>query len=187
MTLGEGKRKVLMLMDEYSSGGVKSEDKDIDVRMVDFFNTAQSNVAAIQRIVKEFTPTPPEGAKGVVDCPVPQDFIRVFRVWKNDKVTRRYRWKPKAILIPAEEAGTVTVEYFARPAAIPEDADDDYEFEVSEEAAECMPFFVAAQQLMVDLVVDYRPLMEIYDRMLAALDTRLPDSGSGGVRQSLYR
>lgn len=185
--MGEGKRQVLMLMDEYSSGGVKSEDKDIDARMVDFFNAAQQNVAAYQKIVREFTPAAPEGSRGTVECPVPENFNGVFRVWKDGKVTRRYRWKPKAILIPAEEAAQVTVEYFAHPAAIPQDAPDSYEFEVSKEGAACMPYFVAAQQLLVDLVVDYRPLMDMYDRMLAALDTRLPTAGGGGVRQSLYR
>lgn len=188
MTLGEGKRKVLMLMDEYSSGGVRSEDKDIEARMVDFFNTAQQNVAAYQKLVREFTPQAPEGAQGdTVACPVPEDFVGVFRVWRDGKVTRRHRWKSGAILVPAEELGRVSVEYFARPAVIPQDAGDDYEFEVSPEGAECMPYFVAAQQLLVDLVVDYQPLLSVYDRMLAALDTRLPEAGGGGIRQRLYQ
>lgn len=187
LTLGDGKRQALMLMDEYSSGGVRSEDKDIDLRMVDFFNNAQRNVAAYQRIVREFTPPKQEGASGLVECPMPEDFNGRFRVWRSGKTTRKYRWKQRAILIPAEELGTVTVEYFARPAVIPQDAPDSYPFEVSEEGAACMPFFVAAQQLMVDLVVDYKPLLEIYDRMLSALDTRLPEAGGGGVRQTLYR
>ena len=187
MNVGVGKRQVLMLMDEYSSGGVKSEDKDIDMRMVDFFNTAQQHVASVQRIVREFTPAAREGAEGTVECALPDDFSGSFRVWHGDRLTRRYRWKAGAILVPADDLGNVTVEYFAKPAIIPQNAPDTYEFEVSMEGTACMPFFVAAQQLLVDLVVDYRPLLEIYDRMLASLDTRLPDSGSGGVRQILYR
>ena len=135
-----------MLMDEYSSGGVLSTDKDINLRMVDFFNTAQSNVADFQPIVREFTPEVSEGAAGVLECKVPEDFKKVLRVWRDGRVTKRYRWKQGAILIPAEEAPLVTVEYIARPAEISQDAADSYEFEVSEEACKCMPFFVAAQQ-----------------------------------------
>ena len=41
MTLGEGKRKVLMLLDEYSSGGELTVDEDIEKKMADFFATAQ--------------------------------------------------------------------------------------------------------------------------------------------------
>ena len=48
-----------------------------------------------------------------------------------------------------------------------------------------MPYFVAAQQLVVDLVVDFRPLLDLYDRMVSSLDLSLP-SGGGGVRQSFY-
>lgn len=36
MTLGEGKRKVLMLLDEYSSGGELTVDEDIEKKMADF-------------------------------------------------------------------------------------------------------------------------------------------------------
>ena len=176
-----------MLMDEYSSGGVKSTDKDIDLRMVDFFNAAQSNVTEFQPIVREFTPEVPEGADGVAECKVPEDFKKVLRVWRDGRMTKRYRWKQGAVLIPADEVRLVLVEYIARPAVIPQDAADSYEFEVSEEAAKCMPFFVAAQQLLVDMVVDYKPLLEIYDRMLAALEKNIPAPGGGGVRQALYR
>lgn len=187
MTFGEGKRQVLLLMDEYSSGGTRTPDADIEAKMADFFTVAQRNVAAYQKIVREYTPQGEAGMTGTVECVMPEDFGGLFRVWRGERVTRRYRWKGGAVLIPAEDVGKVTVEYFAVPAPIPQEAGDDYAFEVSEAGAACMPFFVAAMQLMVDLVVDYQPLMDTYDRMLAALDIRLPDGGGGGVRQSLYR
>ena len=41
MTLGEGKRKVLMLLDEYSSGGERTVDEAIEMKMADFFEPAQ--------------------------------------------------------------------------------------------------------------------------------------------------
>ena len=45
MTLGEGKRKVLMLIDEYSSGGSITVDQDLNMRMADFFDLGQKNIA----------------------------------------------------------------------------------------------------------------------------------------------
>lgn len=189
MTLGEGKRKVLMLIDEYSSGGTVTVDEDLNVRMVDFFDLAQKNVSGYKKIIRSFSPSlddPTDSpAPGFIACKLPEDFRAPFRVWKNGKQTSAYVWTADAILIPENEVDGVVVEYIANPAAIPENAGDDYEFEVDEDAAACMPYFVAAQQLVVDLVVDYQPLLNMYDRMVSNLDVSLPSSG-GSVRQAFY-
>ena len=184
MTLGEGRRKVLMLIDEYSSGGAITEDKDINLKMIDFFDQAQRHVAKYKKIVREYE-VPLEA--GVERYGMPEDFGGLFRVWRDGRLTRKYAWRGKSVVIPEGDARAVTVEYFAEPAAIPFDAKDDYVFEVDEDAAACMPYFVAAQQLIVDLILDPAPLLELYERMLAALDTRRPEAGGGGVRQALYR
>ena len=188
MTLGEGKRKTLMLMDEYSSSGSITVDEDLNKRMNDFFDLAQKNIAGYKRIVRSFAPGEGAGTAvgGLVPCSAPEDFNQVFRVWRAGRLTTRYPWAGKSILLPEEDVGEVAVEYFAIPATIPAEAGDEYEFEVSEDAAACMPYFVAAQQLVVDLVVDHQPLMDMYERMLGSLDLRLPSSGGGGVRQSFY-
>ena len=107
-------------------------------------------------------------------------------MWRDGRLTRGYAWSGRSILLPAGDVGAVSVEYFAVPRTIPPDAPDDYVFEVDDAAAACMPYFVAAQQLVVDLVVDYAPLLDMYDRMLRALDIRLPESGGGGIRQAFY-
>jgi hypothetical protein len=52
MTLGEGKRKVLMIIDEYSSGGTLTKDDDINLKMNDFFDLAQRDVANHKPILK---------------------------------------------------------------------------------------------------------------------------------------
>lgn len=188
MTLGEGKRKVLMLIDEYSSSGTITVDKDLEVRMADFFDLAQKNVSAYKRLIRSFVPAVGEttGSSGTVKCPVPENYIQTFRVWKDGRITQKYPVIGRELLLPSRDVGEVLVEYFAIPHTIPPDAADEYQFEVDEDAAACMPYFVAAQQLVVDLVVDYQPLLDLYDRMLRALDVRLPESGGGGVRQAFY-
>lgn len=191
MTLGDGKRKVLMLIDEYSSGGTITPDKDLDMKMADFFDLAQKNISGIKQIIRMFTPdapVPPPGdtpAPGFIACPLPERFKAPFRIWKNGKRAGNYIFTDEAILLPEGDIGSVVVEYFAIPATIPQDAPDDYEFEVDEDAAACMPYYVAAQQLIVDLVVDYQPLLDLYYRMVQSLDVSLPSSG-GSVRQAFY-
>jgi hypothetical protein len=186
VTLGEGKRKVYKLLDEYSSGGTVTADADIEARMADFFDTAQKQAAAVRRIVnlEEIV-----RVEGVTDYALPDNFGSLYRIWRDGEVSKgRYRFKGNTIVIPeTDDAETIELEYFAVPATIGADTDDDYEFEVSEDAAQCMPFFVAAQQLVSDLIVDSGSLMNLYDRALALLDRTLPGQGSLGVRNSLYR
>ena len=86
MTLGEGKRKVLMLLDEYSSGGELTVDEDIEKKMADFFDTAQKDMASFKRIIRtqEITLTGGEEARVLYDLPA--DFAGTFRIWKGDRL-----------------------------------------------------------------------------------------------------
>ena len=188
MTLGDAKRRVLMLLDEYSSGGTVTEDRDIMNKMADFFDIAQKEISGYQKIIreKEYILTPGEGDFVYYD--LPENFVKTFRVWKSRKVIAGYPIISNKLAIPSDEHGKITLEYFARPQTITPETPDNYEFEVSEEAANCLPFYVAAQQLMADLVVDYSSFWSMYLNMRAALDTSLPSSGGGGfVAQCLYR
>ncbi|MBR3850078.1 MAG: hypothetical protein IKM36_06285 [Oscillospiraceae bacterium] len=184
MTLQDGIRKVYMLLDEYSSGGSISEDPDIALKMRDFFDIAQKDMANFKRIIREVT-------IDVGDATVyelPSDCAKVFRVWIGGVLSNRYVIRSGGISFPSSIPGTVTVEYFALPETISSKTPNDYVFEVSEEAAQCLPFFVAAQNLMADLVVDYSAFLQMYYNMRNALDVSLPSgSGTGGVRQTLFR
>lgn len=186
MTLGEGKKKVYELLDEYSSGGELTEDKDIELKLADFFDIAQKRVAMVKRIVAVKTIN---RTAGKTEYSMPGNFGGLYRVWRDGKVTGKYRWKGSKIVIPERDtAGTIEVEYFKIPETIDAETTDDTEFEVAEDAAQAMPFFVAAQHLFPDLVVDYSAYMEQFERMLQALDTRIPGSASGGgVTNSFYR
>lgn len=183
MTLGDGKRKVLMLLDEYSAGGQRTVDQDIDKKMNDFFDMAQKDMAQHRKIVHGCEVTPDGSGRW---CELPKDCVRVFRIWKDGRAVTRPVISGK--LVPERgETGLLAVEYYARPRTIREDTADSYEFEVDEEAANCLPYFVAAQHLMPDLVVDYSAFLNMYYQMKAQLDVRVPDTGAAGVRQSLFR
>ncbi|MBR0311972.1 MAG: hypothetical protein IJQ98_06225 [Oscillospiraceae bacterium] len=179
MTLGEAKRKVLMLLDEYSSGGEVGADADVDAKMNDFFDLAQRDAAAWQPIVRRASLL----LDGTGSMALPGDVSRVIRVRKNGVRVSGYEVVDGSLVYPEGDRSLLTLDYIARPEAITPDTPDDYEFEVSDEAANCLPFFVAAQQLIADLVVDYGAFYNLYLQMRALL----PRSSVGAARQSLYR
>ncbi len=48
MTLGEGKKKVYELLDEYGDGS--SVDEDLEARMADLFDIAQKKLAQVKKL-----------------------------------------------------------------------------------------------------------------------------------------
>lgn len=183
MTLGEAKNKVYMLLDEHSAGGEIEHDEDIEKKMTAFFDTAQKTLAQIRRIVREYAlPL----AMGKTAYEMPPDFSALYRVWADRHITRALRWRAGKLLVPEGYAAEIVVEYFAVPNTIPQDAPDSCEFEIDAEACECMPYYVAAQQLLPDLVLDYGAMLQMYNYQVSLLRTTQPD-GNRRVAQSLFR
>ena len=182
MTLEEGKRKVYMLLDEYSSGGAITPDADIEAKMADFFDTAQKLVTAIKPIrrVAEIVRT-----EGQTEYALPADCRKLVCIRRGGKRTRRYAWHGTKLVIPAGETETVEAEYFAWPETLGPDTPDSYVFEAAEDAAQACCFYVASQQLISDLVLDYTALR---NEWLSALQLLTPENPEGcyGMRQALF-
>lgn len=185
MTLGEGKRRVLMLLDEYSSGGTAIEDEDINAKLADLFDMAQKDMANFKKIVRTRQLIPDGNGESMTSWQLPQDLSGIFRVWQEGRAIKAYTVIGDRLITP--KGGSVTLEYFAVPSSLGPDTPDSYVFELSEDAAACLPFFVASQQLMPDLVVDYRAFYNTYITMRASLDLSVPEGGGAGVRQALFR
>ena len=185
MTLGEAKNKVYMLLDEHSAGGEVEHDEDIELKMTYFFDIAQKMLSQVKKIVKAKTITP---VPGRTEYSMPLDFRNVYRIWRDGKpATDRYHWRRGRMIVPTSEtAREIVVEYFANPAVIPAEAEDDYEFEIAEDACECMPYYVAAQQLLPDLVMDYGAMLQMYNAAVNLLNTSQPGE-STRIVQTLYR
>ncbi len=180
MTLGEGKRRVLMLLDEYSSGGELTVDADLDAKMNDCFDMAQKDAAAWQPIVRRTDVT----LDGTGSQALPADVSRVLKLTKDGKKARGYEIIDGRLVYAAGDTSALTLDYTAMPQTITPETEDAYAFEVSEEAANCLPYFVAAQHLLPDLVVDYGAFYNLYLQTRALLPrSTLP---GGGVRQALY-
>ena len=183
MTLGEAKNKVYMLLDEHSAGGEIEHDEDIEKKMTAFFDMAQKTLAQIKKIVRKKVIVPTLG-KTAYD--MPDDFYALCRVWADDRpATNRFRWRSGQIIIPEGSASEVIVEYYAMPKSLT-DADDSYEFEIAPDACECMPYYVAAQQLLPDLVMDYGAMLQMYNYQVSLLKTTQPGENRR-IAQSLFR
>ena len=89
MTLEDGKRRVYMLLDEYSSAGAITRDGDIEAKMADFFDIAQKQAAEIKKIRRMYKI---ERKAGKTHYPMPKDFLKLVRVWKGDMVSKSFLW-----------------------------------------------------------------------------------------------
>ena len=183
MTLGEAKNKVYMLLDEHSTGGEVEHDEDIEKKMTAFFDMAQKTLAQLRRIVREYT-LPLESGRTAYE--MPPDFSASYRVWADGRIAHSLRWRAGKLVVPEGGASEVIVEYFAVPETIPEDAPDSYEFALDAEACECMTYYVAAQQLLPDLVLDYGSMLQMYNYQVSLLVPAQPGENRR-VAQSLFR
>lgn len=184
MTLGEGKDKVYMLLDEHSAGGEIEHDEDIELKMAYFFDIGQKLLAMTVPVLKSRRFT---AVSGKTEYAMPSDMRKVYRIWRDgNPVTSRYRWVGKKLYVPASDAGCeFQVDYFAIPATIPADAPDSYEFELPEDACQCLPYYVCAQNLLPDLVMDYSVYLAMYNMMVSQLDTHLPGENQR-IQQRLF-
>ena len=184
MTLGEGKDKVYMLLDEHSAGGEIEHDEDIELKMAYFFDIAQKHLAQIVPVIKSYEFIADGEQEEIY---MPGDFRKLYRIWRDGKnVTKRYRWKNKALIVPKSDEGCAfEIDYFAIPASITAETEDDYVFEVPEDAAQCLPYWVCAQNLLPDLVMDYSVYLAMYNLMVSQLDTSLPGDNTR-IQQRLF-
>ena len=168
MTLGEGKRKVYKLLDEYSNSG--AVDEDLEAKMNDFFDLAQKDVAKISKIIRTIE------LSGEGRHQMPKGFLAVHRIWKGGRdVTRKCTWRAGELLLGSGES--VELDYFTSPDTIPENAGDAYTFEVREDACEAMPFFVAGMVLSSDLVQSGDIYFELYERAKTNISGIIPGNG----------
>ena len=145
---------------------------------------AQKTLAQIKKILRETEIFPTLG-KTVYEMPA--DFYALYRVWADGRAaTNRLRWRGGKLIVPEGYAAEIVVEYFALPKTIPADAPDSYEFEIAPDACECMPYYVAAQQLLPDLVMDYGAMLAMYNNQVSLLITTQPGENQR-VTQSLWR
>lgn len=81
--------------------------------------------------------------------------------------------KASGTVYKIQESGTAEIECFVYPERITEDTDDSYEFDLSQDVLEIMPYGIAADLLKSDVSSEYGKIYaDRYEAMKQLLDTR---------------
>ena len=173
MTLLEMKKKVLGLIEELNPDStLLTDDPDISTKINDVINQVQFELARMKKIAGYVEM---EVSKG--DLITFEDIATAsgYEVYQLDVVRGvEYELKAQGTIIKVLENGTLEVDYFRYPELITEKTKDNaYEFELSPDALEIMPYGVAGDLLKSDVSTNYGEIYsQRYESMLQRLDPR---------------
>ena len=173
MTLLEMKKKVLGLIEEVNPNNeLLTDDPDIATKINEVINQIMFELARYKKLPK------------YVEIPVTEGGIITFADIERECGYEIYqlgtvggvRYVPKAsgTVIKALESGTAEIECYVYPERITEKTKDKaYEFELTPDVLEVMPYGVAADLLKSDVSADYGNVYATrYESMKQMIDPR---------------
>jgi hypothetical protein len=177
MTLLEIKKKVLQLIEEISDNANLTDDPDIKAKLNSVINMVQFELARMKKIPAYVQRTVNAGE--VVDMNTLDNFYQLRLI----RFTGSYELiEDMAVFL---EDGTADIYYYKYPEAITDNTPDTYEFELSLDALEILPYGVAGDLLKSDVSAQYGAVYsQRYESMLQRLDSRYSMGGisfEGGV------
>lgn len=173
MTLLEMKKKVLGLIEELNpDSDLLTDDPDIATKINDVINQIMYELTRMKKIPTyiEFDVT--EGELIDFDKIEKESGYEVYQINKVEGVANEMKAQGK--IIKVRESGTIGVDFFVYPERITEKTKDKtYEFELSPDALEIMPYGVAADLLKSDVSTSYGSIYSArYTEMKNELDPR---------------
>ncbi len=166
MNLGEIKKKVLSLIEEIDTNQTSlTNDPDIEAKLPHVINQIQFELARMKKINAMTTKV--VGVNETLDLATLDNFyqLNVIRGVDFDSVEQ---------FITFLETGIADIYYYKYPTRIGEDTEDSYEFELSDDALEILPYGVAADLLKSDVSNGYGQIYaQRYKEMLQTLDPRV--------------
>lgn len=172
MTLKEMKIKVLALIEEINpSSSLLTDDPDIAAKINDVINQIMFELARIKKIPK------------YVEIPVAAGDVLTFddiekacgyEVYQINSISG-VNYIPKAYGTAYKfiEDGTAEVDLFVYPETINSNTKDTYEFELSKDVLELMPYGIAGDLLKSDVSAEYGTIYATrYENMKQMLDPR---------------
>lgn len=172
MTLLEMKKKVLGMIEEISPEHEKlTEDPDISAKFNDVANQIMFELARMKKISK------------YVEMPVVKGDLLDFETIGSEVGYEVYQlgtiagvnhvFKANGTIIKVLEDGTAEIDCYVYPERITEKTKDTYEFELSADALEVMPYGIAGDLLKSDISTEYGSIYSArYENMLQRLDPR---------------
>lgn len=173
MTLLEMKKKVLGLIEELNPNSeLLTDDPDIATKINDVTNQVMFELVRMKKIPKYVEMAVTEGALITFEDIEKECGYTVYQVNKFAGVNN----EPKAngTVYKILETGTAEIDIFVYPERIDEKTKDKaYEFELSDDALEIMPYGIAADLLKSDVSTEYGSVYATrYESMLQRLDPR---------------
>lgn len=172
MTLTEMKKKVLGLIEELNPlSEYLTDDPDISTKINDVTNQILYELARFKKIPKYVEMEVSEG-----DTLTFEDIEKKcgYEIYQIDLVCGvRYVPKANGTVLKILETGTAEIDCFVYPERITEKTKGSYEFELSQDALEVMPYGIAGDLLKSDVSTDYGSVYASrYSEMLQRLDHR---------------
>jgi len=173
MTLQEMKKKVLGLIEELNPlSEFLTDDPDIQMKINEVINQILFELARFKKIPKYVEM--PVNAGDLLEF---EDIEKKcgYEIYQIDIISGvRYVPKANGTIMKMLETGTAEISCFVYPERITEKTKDSaYEFELSSDALEIMPFGVACDLLKSDVSTNYGSIYaDRYNEMLQRLDHR---------------
>lgn len=172
MTLTEMKKKVLSLIEELNPlSEYLTDDPDIQAKINEVINQILYEMARFKKIPKYVEIEVNEGDQLEFG-----DIEREcgYEIYQIDIVCGvRYVPKANGTVLKMLESGTAEIDCFVYPERITEKTKGNYEFEVSNDVLEIMPYGIAGDLLKSDVSTEYGQVYSNrYQEMLSRLDHR---------------
>ncbi len=166
MTLKEQKSKVLKLIEEFNDNSLSlTDDPDISAKINDVINQIQNELARIKKIPANVQ----KEVKKYQKLKLKDISSDIFQL----NIVRGVENTIIGDTIVFENDGIADIYYYKYPVQITHETKDEYEFELSNDCLEIMPYGVAADLLKSDISANYgRVYSERYEQMLQRLDPR---------------
>lgn len=172
MTLKEMKIKVLAMIEELNTNSpLLTDDPDIATKINGVINQVLFELARIKKIPKYIELEVHEGDMIDFTDMEKECGYEIFQVSLFGGVENEA--KANNTLFKIRESGTAEIDVFVYPERITEKTKDNYEFELSADALEIMPYGVAGDLLKSDVSTEYGTVYSTrYESMKQMLDPR---------------
>lgn len=172
MTLAEMKKKILSMIEELNPDSeVLTDDPDIEAKINSVINQIMFELARFKKI-PDYVEI--EVEKGTLLRFEDIESESGYEVYQIDAVRGvDYEYKAQGTIIKILGDGVAEIEFFRYPERIDEKTTNNYEFELSSDALEIMPYGVAGDLLKSDVSAEYGSIYsQRYESMIQRLDSR---------------
>jgi hypothetical protein len=173
MTLGDMKKSALALIEEYdASNPLLTGDEDISAKLNSSVNRIMNELCRYKKMPKYVEMNVAEGDVIEFSDIESECGYEVFQIEKARGV--QHTMKANGTVIKVLESGTLELDVFVYPERITDSTKDKvYEFEISSDLLEIMPYGIAADLLKNDISTSYGKVYSTrYEEMKRMIDPR---------------